>query len=233
MAFRVLLATRNQGKVKEFTKLFGSVPGLEIVSLDSLPPLPEVVEDGDTFEQNAAKKARQLAQAAGMPALADDSGLEVDALDGAPGVFSARFAGPGATDADNNHKLLSLMADVPDARRTARFRCVLALATPDSPNQMAAPPATPPDGTCDGWVRHQDTAHQCWLHLEDGACEGRVVREPRGDHGFGYDPIFVPEGHTRTMAELAPEQKNLISHRARAAQQMAEFLRGCLPRRFG
>jgi XTP/dITP diphosphohydrolase len=198
---RLLLATRNRGKVAEFRALLGAVPGLELVGLDDVPPLPEVLEDGDSFEANAVKKALSIARDAGLPVLADDSGLEVDALGGAPGVFSARFAGPGATDADNNRKLLDLLQDVPRARRTARFRCVLALAEPaDFPPGAAL------------------------VRLERGVCEGRILSAPAGSHGFGYDPVFLPDGHARSMAELSAREKNRISHRALAAARMREFL---------
>lgn len=205
---RLLLATRNRGKVAEFRALFAAVPALELVGLDDVPPLPEVVEDGDSFEANAAKKALGIAQGSGLLVLADDSGLEVDALEGAPGVFSARFAGPGATDADNNRKLLDLLKDVAHERRTARFRCVLALAEPSTSHQGAAV-----------------------VRLEHGVCEGRILFDPRGSHGFGYDPVFLPDGHERSMAEFEPEEKNRISHRARAARAMRDFLASFIPQR--
>jgi XTP/dITP diphosphohydrolase len=148
----------------------------------------EVIEDGETFADNAKLKAVALCEATKIVALADDSGLEVDALDGQPGVYSARFAGPKAEDADNNRLLLERLRGVPAELRTARFRCVLALAEPS------------------GRVR-----------LTDGTCEGLIVEAPRGEHGFGYDPLFEPRMHPgRTMAEIGPEAKNQISHRAQA-----------------
>jgi XTP/dITP diphosphohydrolase len=198
----LLLATRNAGKVREFRQLLADVPGLQLLSLADVPGAPEVVEDGATFEHNARKKAVEIARATGMLVLSDDSGLEVDALGGRPGVHSARYAGVGASDADNNRKLVAELStlglDLP--ARTARYRVVLALAAPSGP--LADAP-----------------------HLEEGRCEGRIRLQPRGEHGFGYDPYFEPLGETRTMAELAPEEKNRISHRARAAEKMSRFLR--------
>jgi XTP/dITP diphosphohydrolase len=198
---KLLLATRNRGKVREFRALFAGVPGLEVLSIDDVPAVPEVVEDGATFEDNARKKALEIARATGLLVLSDDSGLEVDALAGRPGVYSARYAGQGASDADNNAKLIAELRalDLPDARRTARYRVVLALAAPDGP--LATEP-----------------------RLEVGACEGRIALEPRGEDGFGYDPYFVPAGFDRTMAELTMQEKNRISHRAQAADEMRRFL---------
>jgi XTP/dITP diphosphohydrolase len=198
---RLLLATRNSGKVREFRELLAGLREVELVALDAVPGAPEVVEDGDSFERNATKKAREIAAATGMLVLADDSGLEVDALGGAPGVRSARYAGEQASDAENNAKLLAELARsaVPEAARTARYSVVVALADPKGPLGPR-------------------------VHLEHGVCEGRIVLEPAGEHGFGYDPHFVPSGYTSTMAELEPEQKNRISHRALAARKLAAFL---------
>jgi XTP/dITP diphosphohydrolase len=206
MKVRIVLATRNRGKLSEFQRLFEKIEGVEIVSLDDVPEVPEVVEDGETFEHNARKKALETARATGLPVLSDDSGIEVDALGGAPGVYSARFAGEGATNEENNRKLLALLSDVPDEKRTARFRCVLAFADPGN---------TRPDH----------------LHLETGVCEGRILREPRGRRGFGYDPVFQPVGEERSMAELSPEHKNRISHRGRASVLMRDFLSAYLRER--
>ena len=204
----LLLATRNAGKVREFKALFAAVPGLTILTLDDVTAAPEVVEDGSTFEHNARKKAIEIARATGRLVLADDSGLEVDALNGRPGVHSARYAGSGASDAANNQKLVHELTQrgVPPERRSARYRVVLALAEPTGP--LAQQP-----------------------HLEQGVCEGSIRLEPRGENGFGYDPHFVPAGYACTMAELSPEQKNRISHRAQAAQKMRRFLAGYLPHR--
>lgn len=201
---RLVVATRNEGKVRELRRVFGEL-GVELVTLDELRDVPEVVEDRDTFEGNAAKKAVEVARATGLPALADDSGLEVDALGGAPGVFSARYAGEKATDVENNRELLEALAGEPPERRTARFRCVLAFADPQGPLGDR-------------------------VHLAHGTCEGRIVASPRGDNGFGYDPLFELEGDGRTLAELRPEEKACVSHRARAAQRMRDFLADYLSR---
>jgi XTP/dITP diphosphohydrolase len=195
---RIVIATRNRHKVSELAALLGA-QGLELVCAADLPGAPEVDEDGDTFEANAAKKAIALARFSGGWALADDSGLEVDALGGAPGVQSARYAGPAARDKDNLHKLLTMMRGVTDRR--ARFRCVLALSGPD--------------GNC---------------RTVAGSCEGVILEAARGTGGFGYDPVFVPDGHTLTFAELPADAKNAISHRgralARARQEWVDVLRG-------
>ena len=183
-AMQLLIATRNRHKLDEIRAILGG-PGIEWKSALDFPHLPDVIEDGDTFEANAAKKARALAAATGCWALADDSGLEVDALGGAPGVRSARFAGEPTDHTANNEKLLRDLAGHTD--RTARFRCVLALAAPD------------------GSVR-----------FAEGRCEGRIAESLRGAEGFGYDPLFVPDGFEQTFAELGAEIKNTISHRARA-----------------
>jgi len=200
----LLLATHNQGKVREFAGLFSQLP-IELRSLAQVEPTLSVVEDGATFEANARKKAREIALATGMLVLADDSGLEVDALGGQPGVYSARYAGPNASDAANNSKLVAALRDVPEPQRTARYRVVLALADPHGPLG--------------------DT-----VHVEHGTCEGRLQLEPRGEHGFGYDPYFVPAGHTLTMAELPAAEKNQLSHRAQAARHIARFLAQYLTR---
>jgi len=193
---RLVVATRNRGKLAELRSLLGAHRGLELLCLSDLLLFFEVVEDGDTFLANAQKKAREVALATRLPTLADDSGLLVDALDGAPGVHSARFAGEHASDDENNTRLLELLANVPTEDRRARFRCVLALATPD--------------GTLGP-------------HTE-GECEGRIVREPRGAHGFGYDPLFEVEGLGRTMAELSSAEKDDLSHRAVATRRMKDEL---------
>ncbi len=161
---------------------------LEIRSLDDFPPIPEVVEDADTFAGNARKKASEMARALGTWVVADDSGLTVDALDGAPGVYSARYAGEPCDDEANNRKLLAAVADVPADRRGAAFRCALALSDPSGEIRLEA----------------------------EGACRGRLTREPRGPRGFGYDPLFlIPEYH-KTFGELSPLVKHQLSHRARA-----------------
>jgi XTP/dITP diphosphohydrolase len=183
---RLVVATLNKGKLKEIRAILADLP-VEVLSLMDYPELPPVVEDGETFEANAAKKALHVATSTGYLTLADDSGIEVDALGGAPGVQSARFAGPEATDAANNAKLLRLMEAVPEERRTARFRCVMALATPEGRVEVA-----------------------------EGVCEGRLSRREMGDKGFGYDPLFFVPEYGMTFGELPEGIKNAISHRGRA-----------------
>ncbi|RNB84289.1 XTP/dITP diphosphatase [Brevibacillus nitrificans] len=192
---QVVLATRNQGKVKEFNRLFAEA-GWEGVSLANFENVPEVVEDGETFEANAIKKAVTISTYLGMPAIGDDSGLEVDALEGRPGVYSARYAGEDATDEENWRKLLQEMEAVPDAARTARFRCTLAFVVPGGEPVITS-----------------------------GSCEGVIAREPAGTNGFGYDPVFYLPEQNKRMAQLAPEEKNQISHRARAMQKLLQVLR--------
>jgi XTP/dITP diphosphohydrolase len=192
----LLFATRNRGKLRELRQLL-TPHGVEVISLDDLGIVGEVEEDADTFAGNAEKKARLGLVASGLATLADDSGLEVDVLGGAPGVRSARFAGPAANDAANNHKLLSLLAGEPatGGDRRARFRCVLALCR-----------------------FGRETV------FSEGVCEGWIATFPRGDRGFGYDPVFlVGDGH-RTMAELSHDEKNRISHRGMAFQKMLPHL---------
>lgn len=192
----ILLATGNAGKLADLRRIFADVSAVRLISLADVGPVDEVVEDRDTFVGNAEKKAQEIAAATQRLTLADDSGLEVDALDGAPGVYSARYSGPEATPATNNDKLLAALADVPDAERTARFRCVLVLCS------------------AEGRV----------LHVADGSCEGHIGRELRGTNGFGYDPLFTLTGETRTMAELSADEKNRRSHRAAAAAKMLSYL---------
>lgn len=190
---RLLFATTNAGKLRELRGLVGDA--VEVLSLKDLPrSIPEPVEDAPTFEGNAEKKARAYAEASGLPTLADDSGLCVDALGGQPGVQSARYA-PG-DDKARYEKLLSELKDVPDERRTASFRCALALVKPGG-----------------GAAR-----------IEVGRCEGVIGHEPRGAHGFGYDPVFYIPSLGRTMAELAQEEKAAISHRGAAFRKMRPHL---------
>lgn len=190
---RLVVATHNSHKTGEIRQIVGSRFD-EVVDLTAFPEISPAIEDGDTFEANARIKALHAgARLPGVVVLADDSGLEVDALGGAPGVFSARYAGEAATDAGNRAKLIRELGA--STVRTARFRCVLALAR-------------------DGEV----------LHVCDGKVEGRIVDSERGDGGFGYDPLFVPDGHEQSFAEMAPELKNRLSHRGRALQQLLVFL---------
>ena len=191
---KLCVGTTNRGKQRELRKLLGDWPG-EIVFPQQLGLALDVTETGQTFAENAAQKARAYARAAGMPALADDSGLEVDALGGAPGIRSARYAGPGASDEDRVRKLLVELEGVPLAQRTARFRCAVAIARPDGR-----------------------------VSITDGICEGRIAFAPRGENGFGYDPVFVVSGRGVTMAELPAEVKNQISHRARALRAARPLL---------
>ncbi len=191
---RLLVATHNQGKVREYRELLKDLP-IEVTYLDAEGITVDVEETGATLEENARLKAATYAGLSGLWTWADDSGLEVDALGGAPGVYSARYAGEGATDADRYRKLLDALTGVPWDRRTARFRCTVALATAE--------------GEC------------CVAH---GACEGVIAFGPAGEHGFGYDPVFYMPDHGATMAQLAAEEKNRVSHRARASQAAAKLL---------
>ncbi len=195
----VVLATRNPGKVRELTALLADLP-LEVKSLLDFPEVPPLAEEAATYAVNAVAKALAVARATGLIAVADDSGLDVDALEGEPGVHSSRWLGEGATDADRNAALLARLAGVPAERRTARFRAVVAVAHPD------------------GSVR-----------TFEGVVEGRIADRPAGGEGFGYDPIFLVSGEGRTMAELETALKNRISHRARAIRSAREYLE-TLPR---
>ena len=187
---KLLVATRNRHKLEEILQIF-ALPGMTLLAADEVPGLPEdVVEDAETFERNALKKARELCRASGLWTLADDSGLEVAALNNAPGVYSARYAGEPCSYQANNAKLLRELAGKADRR--ARFRCVIALCAPDGRE----------------WT-------------VDGSCPGRIIRETRGANGFGYDPLFVPDGFEQTFAELDGATKNRISHRGNALRQAA------------
>jgi XTP/dITP diphosphohydrolase len=202
---RLVVATRSAHKLAELRTLL-DVPGVELVSLDDLGVEGDVDEIGATFEANAALKARHAARATGLPALADDSGLEVDALGGGPGVRTRRYAGENATDAENNAKLLAALDGLLPERRGARYVCVLALARPDDAGPRGGIPVT--------FVR--------------GTCRGRIARAPRGTGGFGYDPIFEPRSEApggRTLGEWSADEKNAISHRGAAARRMSPILR--------
>ncbi len=191
MTRRIVFATRNKGKLRELAALVAPL-GVEVKSLADFGDV-EVDEDAVTFEGNAEKKARAALELSGLPSVGDDSGLEVEALGGAPGVFSARYAGAGHDDGANNRKLLTALDGVSDRR--ARFRCVLVYLSPDG-----------------GRV------------VTEGRCEGRILEAPRGSEGFGYDPLFLVEGSERTMAELPLDEKNRLSHRARAFAALVEKL---------
>ena len=191
------MATRNRGKLKEILPLLEqSNLRLHLVTIDEIAPELELREDALTFEENALAKARQAVAATGLPALADDSGLEVDALDGAPGVWSARYAGLPSDDARNNEKLLRALAAVPPGARTARFRCVAAFVDPVGPVEM----------------------------FRSGSCEGEILTAGRGDGGFGYDPLFFLPELGQTMAEIDLSQKNRLSHRAAAFRALVTAL---------
>jgi XTP/dITP diphosphohydrolase len=194
----LVLATRNAKKLVELQRILDAALGAgsaTLVGLDDVPPYPEVRETGLTFEENALLKARAGARHSGMPAIADDSGLSVDALRGMPGVFSARWAGRRASDDANNELLLDQVADVPDEHLGAAFVCVAALVLPDGRE-----------------------------HVTHGRQPGRLIRTPRGDGGFGYDPIFLAHGQTRTNAELPPAEKDAISHRGQAFRALADII---------
>ncbi|MEU4813933.1 RdgB/HAM1 family non-canonical purine NTP pyrophosphatase [Nocardia fluminea] len=197
MAVRVLVASRNAKKLKELRRILddAGVAGIELVSLNEVPPYEEAPETGATFEENAIAKARDGAVATGLPCVADDSGIEVDALNGMPGVLSARWAGGHGDDAENNTLLLAQLGDVPDDRRGGRFVSTCALVLPDGTTTV---------------VR--------------GEWPGTIAREPHGDGGFGYDPLFLPEGGTGSAAELTPAEKDAVSHRGRALTQLIPAL---------
>jgi XTP/dITP diphosphohydrolase len=202
---RLVVATRSVHKLRELRQLLAP-DHAELVSLDDLGIPGDAVEDGATFEANARKKARWALLASRLPVLADDSGLEVDALGGAPGVRTRRYAGPDATDAENNAKLLAALDGLPPAERGARYVCVLALALPGDAASARRPP----------------------IIVRRGTCRGRIATEPRGTAGFGYDPIFEPALEPpggRTLGLWSAAEKNRISHRARAAGRMAPVLR--------
>ncbi len=188
----LVLATKNKGKISEFRELFRH-SDIEIKTLGDFGPIPPVVEDGDTFEENAVKKAQFTARVLGIPALADDSGLAVKALGGAPGVFSSRYAGENADDESNNRKLLNEMEGVED--RSATFMCVLAIAVPRGP-----------------------------ALIYEGSCEGVIARNPEGDRGFGYDPLFYYPPLQKTFAQLTRGKKNSVSHRGKAIEELREEL---------
>lgn len=191
---KLLLATNNPGKVREYKSLLRGIP-YQIVTPAEQGITTEIEEAGVSFEENARLKATALSKESGLLSLADDSGLEVDALGGEPGHLSARYAGEGASDADRINYLLDKLKGVPEKERTARFRCVIAIAAPDG------------------------TVETC-----SGECQGVIATEPRGNNGFGYDPIFYVPELGKTMAELTPEEKNRISHRAKAAEKARALL---------
>ena len=189
---KLVLATRNRAKLEELRRILAPLVPVEVLGLDDVPAYDEVPESGATFEDNALIKAREAVRRTGLPAVADDSGLAVDALNGMPGVLSARWAGSAASDEANLRLVLEQVADVPDARRGAAFVCAAVLVTP---------------GGLERVVR--------------GEMAGTLLRAPRGTNGFGYDPVFVPTGHDRTTAEMTPAEKDAISHRGIAFRALA------------
>jgi len=232
-ASTVVLATRNAAKLRELARILGvgdpGGPQVKLVDLDEFPGAPDVPETGATFEENALLKARAIADYTGLPAVADDSGLCVDALSGMPGVLSARWAGGHGDDQANLDLVLAQVADVPDTRLGARFVCAAALVVP------ASDPAASGDSrhshAPSGDSRHShapsgDSRHSCvpseWVVT--GQVTGRLVRVPRGSGGFGYDPIFLPDGFEQTTAEMTAEAKDAISHRGRAFRALTPFI---------
>ena len=198
MLKEIVLATRNRDKIEELTALLGDL-GIQIRTLADFPTAPEVEEDGMTCEANAIKKSTTIARATGVTAVADDTGLEVDALGGRPGLFAARYAGEHATYEDNCRKILQELSGVPTAKRTARFLTVAAIALPGGD-----------------------------VHVTRGILEGLITETTIGHHGFGYDPVFLVPELGRTLAELTVEEKNRVSHRARAFVQAKEIIRGIM-----
>lgn len=186
----IIIATNNPGKVQEFQTIL-EPKGIAVKSLADFPEIPEVEETGTTFEENALLKASAVAEYLGKTVLADDSGLEVDALNGEPGVYSARYAGTNKNDRENYLKVLGKLENVPDEKRTARFVCVLAIVQPSGNN-----------------------------HTVRGTCEGKITHQPIGENGFGYDPVFFVEEKGKTMAQLSKEEKSEISHRGNAIKQL-------------
>lgn len=190
----LVIATRNKKKIEEIRRILEGIT-VGLYSLDDFPGCPEVEEDADTFEGNAVKKSVAVAKYSGKPAIADDSGLEVYALNGAPGVFSARYAGPDTDDRKNCEKVLLKMRKVEEGKRGARFVCVIALAFPDNRVETFV-----------------------------GFAEGKIGRVPKGSSGFGYDPVFYPEGHDRTFAEMSADEKDTLSHRGMALEKLRDYL---------
>jgi XTP/dITP diphosphohydrolase len=194
MSHKLVLATRNQGKITEFRRILDALaPGaIQLIGVDQFPELVDVDETGSTFEENSLLKARYTCQATGLPAIADDSGLCVDALNGDPGIFSARWAGSHGNDQANLEKVLDQLKDVPDEKRTAHFMCVASLVLPDGREQVA-----------------------------EGRFEGHILHAPVGENGFGYDPIFQPLGLSISSAQMSAEEKDLVSHRGKSLRSIA------------
>ncbi|WP_160722053.1 XTP/dITP diphosphatase [Bacillus sp. USDA818B3_A] len=196
----VIIATKNPGKAKEFQHIFAS-RGIKVRTLLDFPEIPEVEETGTTFEENAILKAEAVSRALQKMVISDDSGLMVDALDGRPGIYSARYAGESKNDQNNTNKVLSELQEVPEEKRTARFYCALAIAIPGQETKTVS-----------------------------GTCEGLILKEPKGTNGFGYDPVFYVPEQGRSMAELSSDEKNKISHRANALKKLDVMLDSILER---
>jgi XTP/dITP diphosphohydrolase len=194
MSHKLVLATRNQGKITEFRRILDALaPGaIELIGVDQFPDLVDVEETGSTFEENSLLKARYTSHATGLPAIADDSGLCVDALNGDPGIFSARWAGEHGNDRANLEKVLDQLKDIPDDKRTAHFMCVASLVLPDGRHQVA-----------------------------EGRFDGHILHAPVGDNGFGYDPIFQPVGLSISSAQMSAEEKDVLSHRGKSLRSLA------------
>ena len=200
-SFKILSATSNEGKAREISSALRGL-SLQILSLKDFPSLHIVEEQGANYSENAIAKATSYAAQTGINALADDSGLEVDALGGCPGVHSARYGGIGVSDVERNHKLLTSLAPIDTSERAARFVSIVVLAKPSEDRSLAG----------------------CVLAIERGVCEGKIALTSRGDHGFGYDPIFIPSGYNETFGELPDSIKRQISHRAQSLFKMRTFL---------
>lgn len=199
-AYTIVIGSGNRDKARELAELLADTP-FNVKSAADFPAVPAPEETADTFEGNALEKAAYYAERFGLPVVADDSGLEVDALNGAPGVYSARYAGEGCTYDDNNRKLLAALQGVPDDRRSARFVC------------------------CAAYVDGEGASH-----VVRGTVAGRIATAPEGTKGFGYDPLFVPDGYDRTFAEMDADEKHAISHRGRAFEQLKDYLVGLMTR---
>jgi XTP/dITP diphosphohydrolase len=212
VADTLVLATRNEGKIRELARILADVP-VDLIGLGEFPDAPDVPEIGATFEENALLKCRAIAECTGLPSVADDSGLCVDALNGMPGVLSARWSGRHGNDKANLDLVLAQVADVPEGRRGAHFACAAALVVP-GPGPRGGPAE----------------ASRATEYVVTGRVDGRLIRDPRGSGGFGYDPIFVPDGFDVTTAEMTAEEKDAISHRGRAFRALAPFIAGSFRR---
>lgn len=232
---QLLIATSNPGKLREVQAVLADLP-LTLLTLREFSAVPEAVEDGETFEENACRKALHYARHTRHWTLADDSGLEVDARGGAPGVYSARYAGPQATDADNNARLIRELAQVPAEKRTARFHCVMALARPSNLG-LAGDAQHPPSRAVEGGVSASSPPHELRqdpsiMAIAHGTFEGVIIDHPRGSNGFGYDPHFLIPELGLTSAELPPERKNVLSHRGQALRVIRPSIERLLHRGF-